>query len=264
MNMKNFSKGLWLQTVPSLFLGALTIFLLISNVISVNYLWFTFVMWILVSGLGIAVGYHRVFSHKTHQLPIWKENIILFFAAFAAQGSSIFWTAAHRGFHHRFADTEKDLHSPVVYGKWHSFIGWLNELSETSKKINFRYSVDLIKKPNHIWFNKHQLKLLWGIPLLVSFIDYKLALCLFCLPSMISTLQDNLVNVVGHSKMTIGYRNFNTNDNSHNNIVFGLFAWGQGWHNNHHYDPKSYDFGHAISNRKWEIDPTKIFLWFLK
>jgi stearoyl-CoA desaturase (delta-9 desaturase) len=102
MNMKNFSKGLWFQTVPSLLLGALTVLLLILDIIPPNYLWLTFVMWILVSGLGIAVGYHRVFSHKTHQLPIWKENIILFFAAFAAQGSSIFWTAAHRGFHHRF------------------------------------------------------------------------------------------------------------------------------------------------------------------
>jgi fatty-acid desaturase len=264
MNMKNFSKGLWFQTVPSLLLGALTVFLLISNVISLDYLWLTFVMWILVSGLGIAVGYHRVFSHKTHQLPVWKENIILFFAVFAAQGSSIFWTAVHRGYHHRFTDTAKDLHSPVVYGKWHSFIGWLNELTETNQKINFRYSADLIRKPNHVWFNKHQLKLLWGIPLLVSLIDYKLSLCLFCLPSMISTLQDNLVNVVGHTKMTIGYRNFNTNDNSHNNIIFGLFAWGQGWHNNHHHDPKSYDFGYAISNKKWEFDPTRIFLGFLK
>jgi len=39
-------------------------------------------MWCMVCGLGVAVGYHRVFSHKTHQLPTWKENIILFFALF--------------------------------------------------------------------------------------------------------------------------------------------------------------------------------------
>jgi fatty-acid desaturase len=127
-------------------------------------------MWTLVSGLGIACGYHRVFSHKTHKLPVWKENIILFFATFAGEGSSIFWTALHRGYHHPYADTERDLHSPVVYGSWHAYMGWLIKITETNVTVNVKYAVDLLRKPNHVWFHKHYLKILWGVPLLICFI----------------------------------------------------------------------------------------------
>ena len=59
-------------------LGLTAIILLAIGVIPLYYLLITFIMWVLVGGLAIAAGYHRVFSHKTHELPRWKENIILF------------------------------------------------------------------------------------------------------------------------------------------------------------------------------------------
>jgi stearoyl-CoA desaturase (delta-9 desaturase) len=95
-------------------------------------------------------------------------------------------------------------------------------------------------------------------------IDWKLALTAFWLVTMIGSLQDNLVNVFGHYKGLIGYRNFNTTDNSQNNMIFGYLAWGQGWHNNHHHAPSSYDFGKSVSNKWWEWDPCSIFKPFLQ
>jgi stearoyl-CoA desaturase (delta-9 desaturase) len=80
----------------------------------------------------------------------------------------------------------------------------------------------------------------------------------------IGSIQDNLVNVFGHSKGGIGYRNYETKDNSYNNLFLGYFAWGQGWHNNHHYDPKSFDFGKGVSGKWWEWDPCKIFTPLLR
>jgi stearoyl-CoA desaturase (delta-9 desaturase) len=77
-------------------------------------------------------------------------------------------------------------------------------------------------------------------------------------------LQDNMINVFGHIKAGIGYRNFETNDNSHNNIIMGLLTWGQGWHNNHHYAPGNYDFGSGTSGKWWEFDPCRLFLFLLK
>lgn len=262
--MKHISKSFWFQFVPAMFFGTLTIILLFLGKIPIYYLWFTFLMWILVCGLGIAVGYHRVFSHKTHSLPKWKENIILFFATFAGQGASIFWVALHRGYHHPHTETVKDIHSPVVYGKYQAFVGWYNKITETTSTINIKYAVDLLKKPNHVWFHKNHLRLLWGIPLLIALFDWRLSLTAFCLVTMIGSLQDNLVNVFGHLKGYIGYRNFSTNDNSQNNLLLGYFAWGQGWHNNHHYNPKSFDFGKSISGKWWEWDPCNIFKTFLK
>ena len=77
--LTTISKSFWFQWIPSVLLGLTTILLLAVGVIPLYYLCYTFIMWMLVCGLGIAVGYHRIFSHKTHNLPTWKENIILFF-----------------------------------------------------------------------------------------------------------------------------------------------------------------------------------------
>lgn len=261
---RNISKSFWFQFLPSIFLGTLTIFLLLIGTINAYYLISTFIMWVLVSGLGIAVGYHRVFSHKTYTLPTWKENILLFLAAFAAQGASVFWVALHRGYHHSHTDKERDLHSPTIHGILHSFVGWQYQVTESSQPVHIKYAVDLLRKPNHLWFHRHQLKVLWGVPLLVAIFNWQLALTAFCLVSFIGVMQDNLVNVFGHLKGIIGYRNYSTDDNSHNNLILGYLAWGQGWHNNHHHAPASYDFGKGISNKWWEWDPCNIFKPFLK
>ena len=261
--LTKISKSFWFQFVPAMISGTITIVLLVLNIIPAYYLFATLLMWILVCGLGIAVGYHRVFSHKTHTLPIWKENIILFLATFAGQGASIFWVALHRGYHHPHTDTVKDIHSPVVYGKYQAFVGWYNKITEATNTINIKYAVDLLRKPNHVWFHNNHLRLLWGIPLLVALIDWKLALTTFCLVTMIGSFQDNLVNVFGHSKCIIGYRNFNTIDGSYNNLILGYLAWGQGWHNNHHAHPGSYNFGSGTSGKWWEWDPASIFKPFL-
>ena len=219
----NDNKGMWFGVVPMMILGAITMGLFAAGVIPLVYLWASFVMWVMISGLGVAVGYHRVFSHRTHKLPTWKENIILWLGAMSAQGSALFWVAVHRGYHHPYADTKRDIHSPVAYSKWHAFMGWLNP--DTCKKVNLRYSM---------------------------------AACF--LPGLLGLLQDTLINVVGHTKLLIGYRNFETKDNSHNNLIFGYLAWGQGWHNNHHHNPKAFDFG---GKRWWELDPCRIFKPFL-
>src|SRR4029077_5362039 len=47
-----------------------------------------------------------------------------------------------------------------------------------------------------------------------------------------------------------GYRNYATPDGSRNNWVVGLVSNGEGWHNNHHADPRCAAHG----RRWWELD----------
>jgi stearoyl-CoA desaturase (delta-9 desaturase) len=56
-----------------------------------------------------------------------------------------------------------------------------------------------------------------------------------------------------------GYRNYETRENSRNNWLIALGTNGEGWHNNHHADPRTAQHGH----RWWEIDITylTICLW---
>jgi fatty-acid desaturase len=56
-----------------------------------------------------------------------------------------------------------------------------------------------------------------------------------------------------------GYRNYETDEDSRNNFVVGLISNGEGWHNNHHADPRSARHGH----RRWEIDNTWLTIRFL-
>ena len=57
------------------------------------------------------------------------------------------------------------------------------------------------------------------------------------------------VNSVTH---VWGYRNYETDDNSRNNWLVGLWANGEGWHNNHHADQRAAAHGH----KWWEFDVT--------
>jgi len=261
---KNISKFVWFVWMPVLVLAGSAVYMLAIGIIAAHYLWATLIMWMLVCGLGAEVGYHRVFSHRTHHLPAWKENIILFFAVFSGQGSSIMWTALHRGYHHSHCDTKRDIHSPVAHGFFHAFVGWYFQITQNNMMINIKYAVDLLRKPNHVWFHRNQLKIMWLVPLIVCVVDWRLAFTGFFLVTGISFFHANITNTVGHIRSGIGYRNFETQDRTYNNILTGYLTWGEGWHNNHHHSPGSYDFGSGISGRWWEFDACRIFLPFLK
>lgn len=129
--------------------------------------------------------------------------------------------------------------------------------------ISIKFAIDLLRKPHHIFFHKHYLKILWAVPLIVAIFDWRLALTGFWLVTMIALFQDNLTNVFGHTKAFIGYRNFETKDNSQNNPILGYLTWGQAWHNNHHYRASSFDFGSGVSGKWWEFDPCRLFKVFL-
>jgi hypothetical protein len=49
----------------------------------------------------------------------------------------------------------------------------------------------------------------------------------------------NVINGIGHA---LGYRNFDTKENSHNIIPLGIWIVGEELHNNHHADPRSANF----------------------
>lgn len=252
---KSISKYTYFSFIPFTLLGVITLLLLITKIIPVYYLWFTLIGWTLIAGLGVEVGFHRIFTHNSvKHLSVWLENIILFLGCLGGQGSSITWVAVHRQ-HHKFSDKDEDLHSPITHTKWHSFFGWTKNITENNNPIKFKYVVDLLKKPNHVWFHKHQLSLLWIVPMLVALYDWKLSLALICLPIAITIIVGNSVNVICHGNFIGNYRNHNTPDKSYNNIGVALISWGLGYHNNHHYEQRLF----FQKTKKWEIDPCIIF-----
>ncbi|MBV8304320.1 MAG: acyl-CoA desaturase [Acidimicrobiia bacterium] len=115
---------------------------LVAVVVAASALWdhgislrdaLTAVVFYLVAGFGITVGYHRLFTHRSFRAVRPLRIALAVAGSFAVEGGVVGWVANHRR-HHAFADRDGDPHSPtfegsgartVIGGLWHAHIGWL-------------------------------------------------------------------------------------------------------------------------------------------
>lgn len=215
------------------------------------YAVYFFIGWILLGGLGAAVGLHRWISHKSIEIRPFMRPIMHWLMVCSCQGSAIWWAALHRGYHHAQADREKDIHSPI-HGFWHAWQGWMWGIRHDS--VNLKYAVDSLRDKSLIWHHKHYNKIIWVTFAVLLAIDPMIAFWLFVIPAMWALHTDSAVNTFCHLPWA-GYRLYATKDQSVNVPLVGWFGWGQGWHNNHHRRPASFDFGTSVSGKWWEFDP---------
>lgn len=212
--------------------------------------------WTFIVGVGVNVGLHRWASHKSVILNEWAKPIVIFSSILACQGNIIWWAAVHIGKHHRYTDTTNDEHSPVVHGKWHAFIIWI--LQHDPGQVNYKYSKPLLREKLIEKTYKHYETIIWATWLFVGFVSLDLLLWMLILPAFIGIHSEGLINTFGHSDL--GYKNFELDNKSTNIPILAFLTWGNGWHNNHHAYPSSYDFGKSVSGRLTEFDPCVIFL----
>jgi len=217
-------------------------------------------------GLGVTVGFHRLFTHRSFKTTPWLRFTFAVLGSAAIEGPVISWVADHRK-HHAFSDKEGDPHSPHVdhgaglrgalAGLAHAHVGWL--FIHTHRGAKRRYAPDLMADPVVAFVDRtfvywallglglsfalgvaigHTLKagltgLLWGGAvrmLVIHHVTYSInSLCHF-----------------------FGSRRFNTDDESRNLMWLSFFSFGEAWHNNHHAFPTSAAHG----MRRFEIDPS--------
>lgn len=205
------------------------------------------VMWVLAQNVGIAMGFHRLLTHRGYATPKWLEYCIATCGTLALQGGPIYWVAVHR-MHHKYTDKEGDPHSPRD-GKWWSHMGWiLNGTLRNETKTLKQYAPDLAREGYYVWLSKYH----W-VPLTVvgitlfAFGGWPWILWGAVLPVTIGFHVTWMVNSVTH---LWGKRRFSTSDDSRNNFWVALVTGGEGWHNNHHANPVSARHGMAW----YEID----------
>lgn len=202
-----------------------------------------------VVAICLTMTYHRFLAHKSFEFKYdWIRKLCVSVCTIGSGFSSpIVWVAIHRE-HHRFSDTERDPHLG-------SKIGNILKLHFTSMFIspNIKYSVDLLKDPFYVFLhnNYFKLHLLWA--LLLAMIDPMLVISAYLVPVCLLWHAGNLVNSTSHC---LGYRNYETRDQSRNNWVVALAFFGE-WHNNHHNQPRNAKHG----EKWWEID---IGYYFIK
>lgn len=211
--------------------------------------------------LGINLGYHRLITHRGLTCPRWLEYSFAFLGVCCMQDAPAHWAAIHRC-HHQFSDEEPDPHSPIVSFFW-AHMGWLMTRAGDLKRgpLTNRYSKDLTRQPFYRWLERHDnwMKVAaasWAVYFVAGFG----AIALFG-GSWLDAVQFGLSLVVwGAALRTVlvwhitwsinsvthvwGYRNYQTPDTSRNSLLIALISNGEGWHNNHHADPRSARHGH--------------------
>ena len=200
------------------------------------------VVWILAQNVGIAMGYHRLFTHRGYATPKWLEYCIAICGTLALQGGPIYWVAVHR-MHHRYTDKAGDPHSPRD-GKWWSHMGWIMNGSLRNETEALRqYASDLYRERFYVWLDKYHWIPLTGVGLsLLGFGGWSWMLWGAVMPVTIGLHVTWMVNSVTH---LWGKRRFSTDDDSRNNLWVALLTGGEGWHNNHHANPVSARHGLA-------------------
>src|SRR5947208_1753061 len=61
---------------------------------------------------AITAGYHRYFSHRSYRTSRWFQFLLGVLGTTCVQKGPLWWASTHRR-HHRYSDTEKDVHSPL-------------------------------------------------------------------------------------------------------------------------------------------------------
>lgn len=72
---------------------------------------FNLIAWSFISMMGVTLGYHRYFTHRSFQASRPLVVTLGITAFLSAQGTLKHWVATHR-LHHRYADSIYDPHSP--------------------------------------------------------------------------------------------------------------------------------------------------------
>lgn len=223
------------------------------------YIAYLLVGWITFGGIGTAIMLHRYISHRAIDIRPMLKPILYWIACMSGQGSPIWWAALHRGYHHAHSDKEKDIHSPTK-GFWHAYMGWMFTINYNS--VSLRYAVEKLKDKQLMWFHKNYNKVIWISFLILFLFNPAMSIWFYIIPALCGLHTDSMVNSLCHTE-NAGYRIFDTKDHSENVWFLGYFGWGQGWHNNHHNDPRSFDFGATVSKNKKEFDPCMLLVPFI-
>jgi fatty-acid desaturase len=217
--------------------------------------------------LGINIGYHRLLTHRAFACPSWLEHALCLLGASCWQGSPMSWVAIHR-MHHQNSDRPDDPHSPRASFFW-SHMGWF--LIYDPAIYNYatydRYARDLFQDRFYKWLERPQVwrtlhRTQWAL-----FLGAGALVGVLSTWSLWGALQLGLswlvwgvwvrTVAVWHITWSVnsithlwGYRTFDTHDDSRNNWLVGLVSNGEGWHNNHHAEPRCAAHG----QRWWELD----------
>ena len=222
------------------------------------------------TGLGIAMGFHRYFTHGSYKAVTGMRVALALAGSMAIEGPLLGWVADHRR-HHKYSDREGDPHSPWRFGDdWKALIkglafahiGWMFAGNHTSRE---KFCPDLLTDKKIVRISKYFPGLV-AISLLAPALigglwawSWQGALTAFFWGSLVRVAFLHHVtwsiNSICH---TFGKEEFEVRDKSRNVNWLAILSFGESWHNLHHSDPTCARHG-AL---RGQIDIAARMIWF--
>ncbi len=255
----NYAVMFWLVLLHGGALAAPFVFSWQGLVVCLALYWFN-------GSIGVCLGYHRLLTHGSFKVHRVTRYIIAFLGGLSGEGQAIDWVANHRK-HHAHSDHAGDPHTPHDGGIWAHILWlcWSLRGQDYTDHVN-RWAPDLAKDPvmrwiGHMFLPSH---ILSGLALLG--IGYWMGGWYMGASLLVWGLFVRLI-IVLHVTWFVnswahmwGYRNYETTDDSRNNWLVAILAFGEGWHNNHHAYPRMASQGH----KWWEFDGTYMIIRMMK
>ena len=216
--------------------------------------WWVPVLTILIVGhltnLCVTLYLHRSATHEGVVFHPVVTHLMRFWLWLTTGMVTRQWVAVHRK-HHAFSDREGDPHSPAQEGLAEIVFGGVFFYREAVKDEEMLEKYGKGCPDDWVERNAYQRMPFAGVVsmLLLSiwFFGPAWGLVVWTGMAVWIPIMGNIINGVGHA---VGYRNFETKDQSHNILPLGLWIVGEELHNNHHADPRSAKF----RARWFEID----------
>jgi stearoyl-CoA desaturase (delta-9 desaturase) len=224
----------------------------------------------LLCGLGITVGYHRLFTHRSFKTTRALRALLAVLGSMAIEGPLIEWASTHRK-HHRFSDRSGDPHSPHVdhgagwsgalRGLAHAHLGWIFRGKDMANPR--RYAKDLLDDRDLRFISRTFP--LWAATGLALPFGLGVTLTGSLVGGFTGLLWGGVVRVflVHHATFSInslchcfGRRPFATGDESRNLAWLAPLSLGEAWHNNHHAFPTSARHGLG----RWQLDLSALLI----
>lgn len=221
-----------------------------------------------VSGLGITIGYHRYFTHRSFKCGKVLQAILAIAGATAIQNSIKSWVADHVK-HHQNTDDEGDPYN-ASRGFWHSHIGWIVFKDPEREKGDYSAANHLMKDPWTAWLVNFQHRQYYLLAIFFSGVVPVLIASLWGDPLggfvfagfsrlIVVWHMTFFINSLAHMKHWGSRQPYTLANSSQDSWVVSLVTFGEGYHNYHHAFPRDYRNG----PRWYNFDPSKWIIYWL-
>ncbi|EEZ98125.1 acyl-CoA desaturase 1 isoform X2 [Tribolium castaneum] len=221
-----------------------------------------------VSGEGITLGAHRLYSHKAFKASFVVRLAVIILHTIAGQNCLYIWVRDHRQ-HHKYSDTDADPHNSNR-GFFFSHIGWLMSRKHPAVIAKGK-TIDMsdLENDSLVMLQKEHYKFLYiifaiGIPIAIPIYGWNESFTNSLFISYFGRyiLQLHATWLINSATHLYGTKPYDKFMNPVENYFISMIALGEGWHNYHHAFPSDYraaEYGVRYSITTFLIDALAFF-----